>query len=78
MILVSFLVIICIGDVLCNGKKFRNNSMVKIIVSIICSWWEWLLVIIVILFYCFLFIILCFGIFFIEDYKFIFMLNECI
>lgn len=29
LILVSFLVIICIGDVLCNGKKFKNNSMVK-------------------------------------------------
>lgn len=59
-------------------KSFKIIVWLKIIVSIICSWWEWLLVIIVILFYCFLFIILYFGIFFIEDYKVIFMLNECI
>lgn len=59
-------------------KSLKIIVWLKIIISIICSWWEWLLVIIVILFYCFLFIILYFGIFFIEDYKFIFMLNECI
>lgn len=59
-------------------KSLKIIVWLKIIISIICSWWEWLLVIIVILFYCFLFIILYFGNFFIEDYKFIFMLNECI
>lgn len=59
-------------------KSLKIIVWLKIIISIICSWWEWLLVIIVILFYCFLFIILYFGIFYKEDYKFIFMLKECI
>lgn len=74
----SPLAITCTGDALCNGKKSKNNSMAKTTISTICSWWEWLLVITAILFHCFPFIISYFGIFFTEDYKLIFMPNECI